>query len=168
MKSFTLTHLSPLLQRCFWDGFKSRDALTPAIVVVTGGSGKWNIAETLGTRNAKGTILKSTFFSEVKDYQSAGDAGADLRKRMWSGENLQSFGINCARSFVGKNVNLHLKDGSVIVNVLLEEIQEEELNRQRFITCVPYRDKNAFRIPLKNIAWAESLNLNLIKGGRPA
>ena len=30
---------------------------------------------------------------------------------------MERFGLNTAKSFLGKNVNLHLKDGSVIVNV---------------------------------------------------
>jgi hypothetical protein len=78
---------------------------------------------------------------------------------------VESFSTNCARSFLGKNVNLHMKDGSVIVNVQLGEIQKGEFKKQRFVTCVPYGDRNTFRIPLKSIAWAELLNLNLIIGG---
>ena len=78
---------------------------------------------------------------------------------------VESFSTNCARSFLGKNVNLHMKDGSVIVNVLLGEIQKGEFKNQRFVTCVPYGDRNTFRIPLKSIAYAELLNLNLIIGG---
>jgi hypothetical protein len=80
---------------------------------------------------------------------------------------VESFNTNSAKSFLGKNVNLHLKDGSVIVNVQLEEIQRDELNRQRFVTCIPYgaRAANTFRVLLKNVAWAELLNLNLIRSG---
>jgi hypothetical protein len=78
---------------------------------------------------------------------------------------MERFGLNSARSFLGKNVNLHLKDGSVIVNVQLGEIQKDEFKRQRFVTCVPYGNRNTFRIPLKSIGWAELLNLNLIRGG---
>lgn len=78
---------------------------------------------------------------------------------------MESFNTNSAKSFLGKNVNLHLKDGSVIVNVQLEEIQKDELNRQRFVTCVPYGTANTFRVLLKNVAWAELLNLNLIRSG---
>jgi len=78
---------------------------------------------------------------------------------------LQSFSTNCARSFLGKNVNLHMKDGSVIVNVHLGEILRDEFKKQRFITCIAFENRNVFKIPLKNIAWAELLNLNLIIGG---
>jgi hypothetical protein len=74
---------------------------------------------------------------------------------------VERFSLNVAKSFLGKNVNLHLKDGSVIVNVQLTEIQRDEFNRTAFVKCVPYRNRNAFRIPLKSVAWAELLNLNL-------
>ncbi len=75
---------------------------------------------------------------------------------------MEKFSVNTAKSFLGKNVNLHLKDGSVIINVQFSEILKDELNRETFVKCVPYRKRNAFRIPLKNIAWAELLNLNLV------
>lgn len=75
---------------------------------------------------------------------------------------MERFSMNTAKSFLGKNVNLHLKDGSVIVNVQLSEILRDEFNREFFVRCVPYRKGNEFRIPLKNIAWAEQLNLNLM------
>jgi hypothetical protein len=75
---------------------------------------------------------------------------------------MERFSTNTAKSLLGRNVNLHLKDGSVIVNVLLAEIQKDEFKRKAFVKCVPYGRKNTLRIPLKNIAWAELLNLNLI------
>ena len=78
---------------------------------------------------------------------------------------MQSFSMNSARSFLGKNVNLHLKDGSVIVNVQLAQIQKDEFKKQRLVTCLPYGDRNTLSIPLKSIAYAELLNLNLIRGG---
>ncbi len=75
---------------------------------------------------------------------------------------MEKFSVNTAKSFLGKNVNLHLKDGSVIINVQFSEILKDELNRETFVKCVPYRKRNTFRISLKNIAWAELLNLNLV------
>jgi hypothetical protein len=75
---------------------------------------------------------------------------------------MEKFSMNTAKSFLGKNVNLHLRDGSVIVNVQLSEILRDEFNREVFVRCVPYRKESGFRIPLKNIAWAEQLNLNLM------
>lgn len=75
---------------------------------------------------------------------------------------METFGVNTAKSYLGRNVNLHLKDGSVIVNVLLTEIRKGEFRTNPFVECVPFRGKNTFKIPLKNVAWAELLNLNLI------
>ncbi len=75
---------------------------------------------------------------------------------------MEKFSVNTARSFLGKNVNLHLKDGSVIVNVVLSGIQKDEFEKNTLVACVPYGRGNALRIPLRNVAWAELLNLNLI------
>ena len=75
---------------------------------------------------------------------------------------MEKFSMNTAKSFLGKNVNLHLKDGSVIINVQFSEILKDEFRRETFVKCVPYRKKDALRIPLKSIAWAELLNLNFI------
>jgi hypothetical protein len=76
---------------------------------------------------------------------------------------MDRFGINTAKSFLGRNVNLHLKDGSVIVNVQLAEIRKDEFGRGSFVECIPYgTGRNTFKIPLKSIAWAELLNMNLI------
>ena len=75
---------------------------------------------------------------------------------------MQRFNANTAKSLLGRNVNLHLRDGSVIVNVLLAEIEKDKFKRKAFIKCIPYKRKNAFKIPLKNITWAELLNLNLM------
>jgi len=75
---------------------------------------------------------------------------------------MERFSVNMAKSFLGKNVNLHLKDGSVIVNVQLSELLKDEFRRETFVRCVPYGKVNEFRIPLRSIAWAEQLNLNLL------
>ncbi|MCK4668806.1 hypothetical protein KAT21_01635 [Candidatus Bathyarchaeota archaeon] len=75
---------------------------------------------------------------------------------------MDRFSTNTAKSLIGRNVNLHLKDGSVIVNVMLAEIKKDEFRRKSFIKCLPYEKENTLKIPLKNIAWAELLNLDLI------
>ena len=75
---------------------------------------------------------------------------------------METFNVNTAKSFLGKNVNLHLKDGSVIVNVLLSQIERDEYAKHAFISCVPYGRQSSLRIPLKHVAWAELLNLNVI------
>jgi len=75
---------------------------------------------------------------------------------------MEMFSLNVARSFLGKNVNLHLKDGSVIVNVQLSEILKDDFKRENFVKCVPYGRRSAMTVPLKSIAWAELLNLNFL------
>ena len=75
---------------------------------------------------------------------------------------MDKFSVNTAKSFLGKNVNLHLKDGSVIINVQLSEIQKDEFKRKTFVKCFPYRRTNMLKVPLKSIAWAELLSLSLI------
>jgi hypothetical protein len=80
-------------------------------------------------------------------------------------KNMESFSMKSAKSFLGRNVNLHLKDGSVIVNVQLEEVRKDEFRKEKFVTCFAYGHQSQLTVPLRNIAWAESLNLNLIRTG---
>jgi len=75
---------------------------------------------------------------------------------------MESFGLNTAKSFLKRNVNLHLKDGSVIVNVRVSQILMDKLKREQFLSCIPYGNSNTLRVPLKSIAWAELLNLRFI------
>ncbi len=76
---------------------------------------------------------------------------------------MDSFSVNSAKSYLGKNVNLHLKDGGVIVNVKLTQIRNGELGRGRFLEYVAYGNRKISRIPLRNVAWAELLNLNFFQ-----
>jgi len=76
---------------------------------------------------------------------------------------MENFGLNSAKSFLGKNVNLHLKDGSVIINVQLTGIRKGEFGKGNLLEYVPYGKRRIGQIPLRNIAWAELLNLNLIQ-----
>ncbi|MEM3722286.1 MAG: hypothetical protein QXF53_01280 [Candidatus Bathyarchaeia archaeon] len=78
---------------------------------------------------------------------------------------MQGFKVNVAKSFIWKNVNLHLKDGSVIVNVRLAEIRKDVLKGEILVKCIPYGRTRVLQIPLRNIAWAKLLNLNLIEAG---
>ncbi|MEM3626405.1 MAG: hypothetical protein QXZ25_00055 [Candidatus Bathyarchaeia archaeon] len=75
---------------------------------------------------------------------------------------MEKFSLNMAKSFLGRNVNLHLKDGSVIINVQFIEIQKDRFRREALVKCIPYGERSTLKIPLKSIAWAELLNLNLI------
>jgi hypothetical protein len=75
---------------------------------------------------------------------------------------MEGFSLNTAKSFLKRNVNLHLKDGSVIINVRVSEILKDELRREKFLACIPYGNRNMVRVPLKSVAWAELLNLSFI------
>ena len=79
---------------------------------------------------------------------------------------MENFGLNSAKSFLGKNVNLHLKDGAVIINVQLTGIRKGDFGKGNLVEYVPYRNRKIVRIPLRNIAWAELLNLSLIQTSR--
>lgn len=72
---------------------------------------------------------------------------------------MENFGLNSAKSFLGKNVNLHLKDGSVIVNVQLTGVRKGDFRKGNFVEYVPYGNRRTGKIPLRSIAWAELLNL---------
>ena len=76
---------------------------------------------------------------------------------------LEYFSLNSAKSFLGKNVNLHLKDGAVIVNVQLINIKKGEYGKRKLVEYTVYGKRKLSVIPLRNIAWAELLNLNLIR-----
>lgn len=75
---------------------------------------------------------------------------------------MENFSLNSAKSFIGKNVNLHLKDGAVIVNVYLTAIKKPEWGKVNLLEYVPYGNSRAKKIPLRSIAYAEMLNRNLI------
>ena len=76
---------------------------------------------------------------------------------------MENFSLNSARSYVGKNVNLHLKDGSVIINVHLIKVRKGTVGKGNFVEYVPYRNRKTCVMALRNIAWAEMLNLNLMQ-----
>jgi hypothetical protein len=76
---------------------------------------------------------------------------------------MENFSLNSAKSFLGKNVNLHLKDGSVIVNVQLTGIRKGEFGKGNLLEYVPYGNRKTGKIPLRSIAWAELLNLAFLQ-----
>jgi hypothetical protein len=76
---------------------------------------------------------------------------------------MENFSLNSAKSFLGKNVNLHLKDGAVIINVQLTGIRKGEFGKRNLVEYVPYGNRKIGKIPLRSIAWAELLNLNLMQ-----
>jgi hypothetical protein len=76
---------------------------------------------------------------------------------------VESFSLNSAKSFLGKNVNLHLKDGAVIVNVQLTGIRKSDFGTGNLVEYVPYGNRKGACVQLRSIAWAERLNLSLLK-----
>jgi hypothetical protein len=75
---------------------------------------------------------------------------------------MESFSLNSAKSFIGKNVNLHMKDGSVIINVHLTSIRKGNFGKGNLIVYTPYGNRKSSFLPLRNVAWAELLNLNIM------
>jgi hypothetical protein len=75
---------------------------------------------------------------------------------------MENFSANSARSCIGRNVNLHLKDGAVIVNVQLTGILKGS-GKNNLIEYTPYGNRRTSRIPLRNVAWADLLNSNLLQ-----
>jgi len=75
---------------------------------------------------------------------------------------MENFSLNSAKSFIGKNVNLHLKDGAVIVNVHLTAIKKSEWGKVNLLEYTPYGNRRSIQIPLRSIEYAEMLNRNLI------
>jgi len=76
---------------------------------------------------------------------------------------MENFSLNSAKSYIGKNVNLHLKDGAVIVNVQLTAIKKAELGKANLLEYVPYGNYSTRKIPLRNVAYAIMLNRNIIQ-----
>jgi len=76
--------------------------------------------------------------------------------------SMDNFSVNSAKSFIGKNVNLHLKDGSVIVNVQLTKLHKVAGKNNNQIEYAPPKKRRSTRIPMRSIAWAEMLNVSLM------
>jgi hypothetical protein len=76
---------------------------------------------------------------------------------------MENFSANNARSFIGRNVNLHLKDGAVIINVQLTKLFKGVGKNNNQIEYSLHGKSKASRVLLKNIAWAELLNLSILE-----
>jgi len=73
--------------------------------------------------------------------------------------------LNMARSHIGRKVNLHLKDGSVIVNVLITNAGRNlyGLGPNRSMLHFTARiNRKISKIPLKEIEWMEPINNYLV------
>jgi len=71
---------------------------------------------------------------------------------------LERFNLNVARAFVGRHVNLHLKDGSVLVNIFVTDAKREKESGRRTVLCITQPRKPPVRFFLKEIEWIEQLN----------
>ena len=76
---------------------------------------------------------------------------------------MENFSVNSAKSYIGKNVNLHLKDGAVIINVQLIGIHKGSGKNSLIEYNTPDRNRRATRIPLRTVAWAERLNSTFLR-----
>jgi len=76
---------------------------------------------------------------------------------------MESFSAISARSFIGRNVNLHLKDGAVIINVKLKKLHKGVGKNNNLVEYSPSGNCASTRVKLRNIAWAEILNKNLMQ-----
>lgn len=60
---------------------------------------------------------------------------------------MEGFSVNTAKSFLMRNVKIHLTEDQVIGSILLAEIQKDKFVGNAFVKCVPYKMRNTFRIP---------------------
>ena len=77
---------------------------------------------------------------------------------------MRRFDLNLARSHIGRRVNLHLKDGSVIINVLITEAKRDGRKyggEIAILSCVTKPKKRKIKIPLKEVEWIKPLNIHL-------
>jgi len=110
----------------------------------------------------------SKFTSCIKNsnYLSAPTVGAKSQKKTTSGDDkkmgIERFNLNVARAFIGHHVNLHLKDGSVLVNVYVADAKREENNGKPAVLCITQPRKPPLKVFLKEIKWMEQLNPHLL------
>ncbi len=75
---------------------------------------------------------------------------------------MERFNLNVARAFIGRHVNLHLKDGSVLVNVYVTDAKREEDSDKPAVFCIVQPKKPLLTVFLKEIDWMEQLNPYLL------
>jgi len=72
---------------------------------------------------------------------------------------MRRFDLNSARTYVGRNVNLHLKDGSVIINVIVTDaVQRKSHDGGVVLQYKTSTKKKTTKVLLGEIEWAERLN----------
>lgn len=77
------------------------------------------------------------------------------------------FDLNWARSNIGQKVNLHMKDGSVIVNVLIAHALKDSHEISAIYYMTPLKSR-LDKVHLNEIAWAERLDTSLFPTDRIA
>ena len=75
---------------------------------------------------------------------------------------MERFNLNVARAFIGHHVNLHLKDGSVLVNVYVADAKRERDSGKPAVLCITQPRKPLLRVFLREIEWMEQLNPYLL------
>ncbi|MCL2135151.1 MAG: hypothetical protein FWH37_06315 [Candidatus Bathyarchaeota archaeon] len=75
---------------------------------------------------------------------------------------MKSFTLCKAKKCVGQNVNLHLKDGAVIINVQLKIVKKSNFGKTNLLEYVSYKNRCRKQIPLKHIMYAKKLDKNII------
>ena len=71
---------------------------------------------------------------------------------------MERFNLNVARAFVGRHVNLHLKDGSVLVNVYVTDARRQGDCGKPTILCIAKPKTLLMQVFLREIEWMEQLN----------
>lgn len=75
---------------------------------------------------------------------------------------MERFNLNVARAFIGRHVNLHLKDGSVLVNVYVADARREDNSGKPTVLCITQPKKPPLTVFLREIEWMEQLNPHLL------
>ena len=65
--------------------------------------------------------------------------------------------LNSARLYVGRHVNLHLRDGSVVVNVRVTSVERNGSGKKTYLRYAT-PEVSASVVPLKEVDWMEPLN----------
>jgi len=73
-------------------------------------------------------------------------------------KRMRRFDLNSARTYLGRNVNLHLKDGSVIINVLVTDAQPNNHNEGAILQYMAPTKKKTMKVSLGEVEWAERLD----------
>lgn len=71
---------------------------------------------------------------------------------------IERFNLNVARAFVGRHVNLHMKDGSVLINVYVADAKKQGESGKPAILCITKPKTPPLQVYLKEIEWMEQLN----------